>query len=187
MHHRRGHRQGRNRVDRHVCGDARGRARRFLTVNQAPGPDASNDAATFAVGGWDATVLVCDAAQVADGKLYVLGGGWSLCGPGPFVHSLAVKIDVPWDQANRKHALTARLVNEDGAPVALGDPPQELRFESEFEVGRPPGMVEGTPLIVPFAIGLGPIDLPADAGYSWIVEIDGSEIARTSFRTRPSR
>jgi hypothetical protein len=142
---------------------------------------------TLSSSGWDATVLVCDAAQVADGKLYILGAGWSLCGPGPFVHSLAVKIDVPWDQANRKHTLSARLVSEDGASISLGEPPQELRFESEFEVGRPPGMVEGTPLIVPFAIALGPMDLPPDAGYSWIVEIDGIEIDRTSFRTRPLR
>jgi hypothetical protein len=31
------------------------------------------------------------------------------------------------------------------------------------------------------------MDLPPDAGYSWIVEIDGTEIDRTSFRTRPLR
>ena len=28
-------------------------------------------------------MLLCDAAQVADGKLYVLGGGWSMTGPDP--------------------------------------------------------------------------------------------------------
>ena len=26
-------------------------------------------------------MLLCDSAQVADGKLFVLGGGWSLTGP----------------------------------------------------------------------------------------------------------
>ena len=28
-------------------------------------------------------MMLCDAAQVSDGKLYVLGGGWSMTGPDP--------------------------------------------------------------------------------------------------------
>jgi hypothetical protein len=27
------------------------------------------------------TMLLCDSAQVADGKLFILGAGWSMIGP----------------------------------------------------------------------------------------------------------
>ena len=45
------------------------------------------------------TMLLCDAAQVADGKLFVLGGGWSLTGPDPMPSAIALKIDVGWHEA----------------------------------------------------------------------------------------
>lgn len=133
---------------------------------------------------WLVTTLLCDYAQVAQGKLFISGGGWSLCGPGPFVHGLAFKLGVPWDQANRKHALRASLRDEDGNAVALGDPPGEIGFESEFEVGRPAGLPPGTHLDVPLAVNLGPLELPAGKGYAWIINIDEIEVSRVSFRTR---
>ncbi len=42
------------------------------------------------------TMLLCDAAQVSDGKLYILGGGWSMTGPDPVPSAVALKIDVYW-------------------------------------------------------------------------------------------
>jgi hypothetical protein len=131
--------------------------------------------------------MLCDAAQVADGKIYALGAGWSLCGPGPFVHAIAGKISVPWDQANRIHQLTAELVDEDGEAVSLGDPEKAVRIESTFELGRPAGIPPGTALDFPFAINLGPMELPAGRGYSWRISIDGEEVHRSEFRTRPAR
>lgn len=135
---------------------------------------------------WNVILMLCDAAEVADGKLFVLGGGWSLCGPGTFVHALAIKLEVPWDQANRLHKLSTELVTEDGQAVRVGDPPSELQWRTDFEVGRPPGLPGGTALDMPFAINLGPMDLPPDNGYSWVVKIDGSEVHRARFRTRPT-
>ena len=78
------------------------------------------------------------------------------------------------------------MVGEDGDdPIALGDPPEPMRFESEFEVGRPPGLPAGSLLDLPVAIGLGPIELPTETGFAWSVRVDGTEIERISFRTRP--
>lgn len=134
---------------------------------------------------WDITVLLCDAAQVAEGKLYVLGGGWTLCGPGAFQHALAIKVEVPWGEANRRHVLDAVLVDEDSRPVRLGQPPTEVRFQGTFEVGRPPGLPPGTRLDVPLAVNFPPLDLPAGAGYAWAVSINGQELRRVRFRTRP--
>src|SRR4051794_17346369 len=55
------------------------------------------------------TMILADSAQAVDGKLYVLGGGWSLAGPGPTPMALAVKIEVPWDRGNMRHHLTIEL------------------------------------------------------------------------------
>jgi hypothetical protein len=134
---------------------------------------------------WEVTVLLCDSAQVADGKLYVLGGGWSLCGPGRFQHALAIKVEVPWNESNRPHTLVAVLMDEDSRPVRVGDPAAEVRFHGTFEVGRPPGLPPGTPLDFPLAVNLGPLELPPGAGYFWSVSIDGQEVRRVRFRTRP--
>ena len=133
---------------------------------------------------WGLTVLLCDFAQVAEGKLFVLGGGWSLCGPGPFQHALAIKIEVPWEEANRTHRLEAVLRDEDMQPMITGTPPGEVRFEGSFEVGRPAGLPSGTPLDVALAVNLGPLALPAGAGYFWSISIDGNEVRRVRFRTR---
>jgi hypothetical protein len=133
-----------------------------------------------------ATVLLCDAAEVSDGKLFILGGGWSLTGPGPFVHALAIKLEVPWDESNRVHRFSAELLNEDGDPILFGDPPTGVKMESQFEVGRPPGMAPGTPLDLPMAVNLGALELPPGRGYWWSISVDGVEIHRARFRTRPA-
>ena len=136
------------------------------------------------------TVLLCDAAQEVNGKLYILGGGWSVTGPGPFQSALAMKIEVPWDQANRSHSLVIHLVDGDGSPVTQPGPmgEQELRLQGDFEVGRPPGLRPGTPLDTPLAVSIPPLSLVPGARYTWLVEIDGKteEHWRVSFSVRPS-
>ncbi len=134
---------------------------------------------------WRVTVLLCDFAQVAEGKLYLLGGGWSLCGPGPFQHGLAIKVEVPWNEANRLHMLEGVLKDADERPVKVGNPPNELQFRGEFEVGRPPGLPAGTALDVLLAVNFGPLELPPGAAFFWSVSVDGREVQRVGFRTRP--
>jgi hypothetical protein len=133
---------------------------------------------------WGVTAILCDSAQVADGKLYVLGGGWSICGPGPFLHGLAIKVEVPWNAANQKHQLSADLIHQDGNPVTIGDPPGPVAFGSEFEVGRPPGILPATPLDVPLAVNFGPMELPAGELFAWRIKVDGNELKRITFQTR---
>ena len=90
-------------------------------------------------------MLLADYAQVADGKLTVVGGGWSLTGPEPTPFGIAILVHVPWDQANRRHTLRLELVDADGAPVTMpgdergGGRPVVFLDDIEFEVGGPPG------------------------------------------------
>jgi hypothetical protein len=135
------------------------------------------------------TMLLADAVQAVGGKLYILGGGWSIIRSEPSPMAIAIKVEVPWEEANRVHSLQLSLINEDGRPVLvqtpIGDRPVELSME--FEVGRPPGLRTGTPLDVPLAINLGPLPLQAGSRYVWICSIDGHSEPnwRVSFFVRP--
>lgn len=126
-------------------------------------------------------MLLCDAADQQGGKLYILGGGWSVIyAPGvPVNMALAVKLAVPWDQANEVHQLRAALLTDDGDPVDLGT--GAVQVEGEFEVGRPPGMKRGTAIDAPLALPFNGLALQP-GGYVWILEIDGTEMARAPFR-----
>ena len=142
-----------------------------------------------------ATLLLADYAQVADGKLTIVGGGWSVTGPEPAPFGIAILIQVPWDQANVRHTMRLELLDADGAPVRVeaedGDEEEEdeaIVFFDDlvFEVGRPPGLKPGTPLDFPVAVNSGPLPIPPGGRYEWRLSIDGrsDEDWRLPFTTR---
>jgi hypothetical protein len=107
-----------------------------------------------------ATLLIGDYARVAEGKLDVIGGGWSMIQPqGPFGFFVAVLIQVPWDQANRKHTLRLDLLDADGQTIATPGGEDVVHAQGEFEAGRPAGVTPGTPLDIPFVVPFGPLVL----------------------------
>ena len=122
-----------------------------------------------------ATLLLADYAVVSDGKLTIVGGGWSQTGPEPAAFGIGLLIQVPWDQANTRHAFSVELLDADGAPVSFDEDEEEtdqpVAFGGEFEVGRPPGLKPGTPLDFPVAVNSTP--LPLEPGrYEWRLTID---------------
>jgi hypothetical protein len=122
------------------------------------------------------TMMLADSAQAVAGKLYVLGGGWSITGPEPAPSAIAVKLDVPWDQAEVSHRWTLALVDGDGAPVLLPTPggeAQPLRLEGEIEVVRGVESAAGIPLDWAMAINIGPLPLTPGNRYVWELSIDG--------------
>ncbi len=137
------------------------------------------------------TMMLCDAAQVADGKLYILGGGWSMTGPDPVPSAIALKIDVGWHEAEQPHHWELYLEDADGQPVLVntpeGDHPIEVR--GEFTVGRPPGIPEGSPIDVALAVNLGPLPLTPGTRYTWRISIDGDSQTdwMLGFTSRPPR
>lgn len=136
-------------------------------------------------------MLLCDAAQAVNGKLYILGAGWNLTGPQPVPSALAIQIDVPWDQANRQHRINLRLVTEDATPVTAPTPEGErpVVIEAGFEVGRPVGHRPGTPLSVVLALNIGPLQLKPESRFEWRCEINGetNEDWTAGFLTRPAQ
>ena len=139
---------------------------------------------------WKVTMMLADAAQVADGKLNVLGAGWNLTGPAPAPFAIGLIFEVPWQETNRPHTYRFELVDIDGNPVIPlgGNPEQPLVLEEGFEVGRPPGVRPGAYLPVPRAINFSPIPLPPDSYFEWRLTIDSEqrEDWRLGFSTRPA-
>jgi hypothetical protein len=137
-----------------------------------------------------ATMMLADSAQVADGKLYVLGGGWALIGPDPNPSAVVMFIEVSWDLANMQHEFRLELLDSDGNPVEVPTPmgDQPLLIGGPFEVGRPPGITPGTPLGIPVAINLGPLPLRPGTRYEWRLTIndESDQNWRLPFSTRPA-
>ncbi|MGH2764000.1 MAG: DUF6941 family protein [Thermoleophilaceae bacterium] len=137
------------------------------------------------------TMLLADAAQTAEGKLYVLGGGWAITGPDPSPSAVAMYIEVPWDQANMRHDWQLELVTSDGDPVTLRDPADRdvpVALNGQFEVGRPAGLTPGAAIGVSLAVNLGPLPLPPGGRYEWRLTIgpESREDWRLAFSTRPA-
>jgi len=137
------------------------------------------------------TMMLADYAQSVNGKLYITGGGWSQIGPAPTPMAVAIKIEVPWTKANDKHNLKVELLDSDFRPVSIQTPVgnSPVAITGDFEVGRPPGLIKGSPLDTTFAFNIGPIPLEPEKRYVWKLTIDGDthEDWQVSFSTRPGQ
>lgn len=95
-----------------------------------------------------------------------------MVGPRPQPMGVAIRIEVPWDRANKSHHWRIDLLDEDGHPLMIGDQP--LVVQGNFEAGRPAGSRPGTPLAVPLAINFQTIPVVGGKSYTWQLSIDGS-------------
>jgi hypothetical protein len=134
--------------------------------------------------------LLADHAQALGGKLYVMGGGWNVTGPGPSSFALAGVLELDWHEANQPRRLRIELLTEDGRPVEVQTPigQHPVLIEANVEVGRPPGVPQGTAFNVPIAINVPPIPLPPGGRFVWQFSIDGDtrDEWRLPFLTRPA-
>lgn len=138
--------------------------------------------------GIKAQFMLADSARVAEGKLYVLGGGWNVIGPstGPFV--IAGLIEIPWELTNQEHKIRFELMDLDGQTVTASTPEGEVPcvIEGGLEVGRPPGVRSGTMQPAPLVIQHGPLELAPGGQFEWRYEVNGhtQEDWRLGFLTR---
>ncbi len=123
--------------------------------------------------------LLADAAQVANGKLFILGGGWARLTteslPVVRAYELAVRVVGPWTETNRKLSFELQMVDEDGK--ALLD--QVVR--ADISVGRPVQLKEGTDQVVPLTLRLPSVRLEREGRYAFTLTFEGEEVARTAF------
>jgi Family of unknown function (DUF6941) len=123
--------------------------------------------------------LIADSAQVADGKLFVLGGGWERLTvqtvPVSRNIDIATRVIVSWTETNRPLAFELQLVTEDGE--ALLNPPAT----PSVTVGRPVHLREGSDQAVPLVLKVTGVSLKQAGRYAFILTYGGEEVARTAF------
>lgn len=127
-------------------------------------------------------LIICDAVSQAEGKLYMLGAGWTHARPPlgvPIPLALAIIVEIAWTEANKPFAITVELQDQDGKPVKP-DGENPVRMEGRGEAGRPPGIAVGSALNTTMALPFGLVPLEPN-GYVWVVEINGTEMARKPF------
>jgi hypothetical protein len=127
------------------------------------------------------TFLLADHAEAVNGKLYVTGGCWNAITVSqlPAVHphfTVAAALNVPWQATNQEHSLRLDLLDANGQSAL----PEAL--QGHFETGRPPGMRVGDETIVVMAFNFNGLQLPAPGTYDFVLEVDGTELGRASFK-----
>jgi hypothetical protein len=129
-------------------------------------------------------IILCDAAQVADGKLYIIGGGWNISEVKNPAMAIAVMVTIPWSMANRRFKWSLELLDEDANPVRVGDESKPIIIEGSFEVGRPPGLKPGTTFNVPLVMNSIGTPLEEKSSYRWEFKLDGNPEASVAFYTK---
>lgn len=119
-------------------------------------------------------LMLTDGAQVQNGKLYVLGGGWERLQfetyPQTIPVGIALGVRVPWGETNRRHTFRIRGLDADGKELFAG--------QGEFELGRPPGLPDGMSQIFQVALTM-PLPVPAPGHYSVEADVDEGQVSRS--------
>lgn len=100
----------------------------------------------------------------------------------PASFAVAVVVRIEYNETNvRRHAVLA-LVDEDGHPFPAESP---VRFELDFEAGRPPGMQIGQVQTLNFAGKIAGLPFPP-GGYRFQFDIDQHRQDDVPFQAVPS-
>lgn len=131
--------------------------------------------------------MMADAAQIANEKLYVMGGGWTWTDPQIAGHAVAGYIDLePGDRLRgRLHWMLRLLDDHEGlhtVPTTNGEAP----FILEGDLHMDPVSGDSGSVRLPVAFGFGPLTLEAGRSYAWeLVLNDQTDPAwRVEFHTR---
>jgi hypothetical protein len=122
-------------------------------------------------------IILADAAEAVNNKLYLIGGGWETLTidsqlPVLYPCAIAVAFSVPWNETNEQQNIEIAIDDEDEA--------QLLKVEGQVEVGRPPGIPLGKAQRVQMAIRLA-LPLQRLGTYVIVVRIEGQETRRVAF------
>lgn len=112
-------------------------------------------------------VILADRAEVLNGKLYMMGGGWDRLTLAdlsqPTGINFAVGLQIPWNFTNQELTLTLSVESEDGQGVH-GD------LRGSVNVGRPPDAIPGQSFHFVLAAGA-PIKFPQYGGYRVVAAV----------------
>jgi len=134
----------------------------------------------------EVALFLADVAQIADGKLNLLGAGWTFVGPGPAGMAVAGVLDIEGTDL-MPQSLTLTLVDEDGNDLQIVTPQGHLTvIKVEGSVHPDPGAFETQPYVsVPLAFNFALLELPAGRTLAWKLAV-GDNVWLRRFFTRPS-
>lgn len=134
-------------------------------------------------------LFLAEGAQVADGKLFVLGGGIrgnTMPQPGlTMIMAIAGSIDIPWGEHNKDHVLKVDIVDEEGAPCTVIGPngnSTPLSITAQFRTGAPPQLPRGASGAAPFAVQF-PLPVLKQGTLVFRVSVDGRPTQNLAFTT----
>ncbi len=121
-------------------------------------------------------LILADAAQVADGKLFLLGGGFTFHRSGNFPSQMqfavALSIQVPWNEAGIRYPTTLTIADEAGVPIVPV-------LQGQFEVAKSDQIPQGTTQRAMIAVNFN-LQIPRPGRYT-VSASAGSSTAETSF------
>ena len=122
-------------------------------------------------------LMLADRAEVLNGKLYVMGGGYDRRSinnvAAPVTLTMVVGILIPWNLTNQPHAIKLVLETEDGIIVG-----QEV--QGQLTVGRSAQAISGQLFRVMTVVNL-TVTLPNLGAYRVIATLDNGESKTTTF------
>jgi len=120
------------------------------------------------------TILLADAAQIADGKLNMLGAGWSIIKTPTGPTAVVIHAQIPWNLTNMKMPWSLDLLDSDRHPVVMEELQGVIHMEGFVESGRPVGVESGSAIYVPFVFPF--LGMPLQPGkYAWHFKIADTE------------
>jgi hypothetical protein len=136
------------------------------------------------------TMMLADGAHAAGGKLYVLGGGWSVMGPGPTAMALALRFEVAWDETDVDHEWSLVLIDADGRPVMCAEHgTHPIQRRGRFHAHRAADSQAGVPIDFVTAVDVGVVSVPPGGRYVWTLTVDRAtrDDWQLAFTSRPAR
>jgi hypothetical protein len=99
-------------------------------------------------------LITADAASISDGKINMLGAGWTRISAGLANFCVVVRLDIPWNMTNSELDWSLDLTDQDGRIYEPTETSGRLHLEGQVQVGRPDNLQQGAsleaPLVIPF-------------------------------------
>lgn len=119
--------------------------------------------------------MLADAASVAEGKLYVHGGGWDVIHVRQFptIHpsmALAILFEVDYLEAPGELPVKIQFRTADGEQLA--------EVDLDVAVGHAPGSIRGEPTYVPWTFTFPGTRFDAAGSYSFVVSSNDEPLAK---------
>ncbi|HVA93091.1 MAG TPA: hypothetical protein VNL71_25000 [Chloroflexota bacterium] len=127
-------------------------------------------------------LVVAEASMAANNRHYIHGAIDVLWASGfPVIHpalSIALRLRVPWNDANTPFSIEIDLVDPDEQSI-LPEPPR-----GTITMGRPPTAIPGEDGLAPLVYNLAMLQFRTPGTHAVVLRVGGAELQRARFQVR---